>query len=384
MSDESAEELAKIKNFVVDTYSSRDPDITQIFHPGKRLRHLKAFKINLEFLKARLGTEVDLDALDIGYLPKVFQDVNRSVQDLLLKCLNPDNRYYVCFDELDLTFEPSNLGYKQRLIGLILAARDFVSAARESGRFLKVLIFLRSDIYQKILFFEDKNKITDTYKTELEWDQPGTSATLKSVMNRRFSQVLAMDTADPWSTVFDETAEMRGHQTKYQHLVDRTFRRPRDIIKFCNSILAAYKQRQATSGGDRRFINEDIYKAHTDYSNYLRNEIVDEIHKYHPDHRIYFEILREIGRLQFTHEDFATAFSTWKGRLTQEASEDQILEALYEFSIIGFYRAGGGGFGGSEYLYRYLDPLAEFNRSSERFRVHWGLLESLGLKQFAR
>jgi hypothetical protein len=376
-SEEATEALSRIENFVVDTYGSRDPDITQIFHPGKRLRHLKSFNISL----AAIGVGAGIDALEMSHLPRVFQDVNKSVQELALKCLNPDNRYYVCFDELDLTFQPSDTAYKQRLIGLILAARDFANAARESGRFLKVLVFLRSDIYHKALLFEDKNKITDTYKIELEWDQPG-GATLKSVMNRRFAELLQIDTDDAWNAVFDETAAMRGHQTKYQHILSRTFRRPRDIIRFCNSILAPFRERKRTKGGPQSVINDDVNLAHFDYSNYLRDEIVDEIHKYHPDYRTYFEILKSIEYQQFTMDDFNKAYEQWKDRFERSIPIDTVLENLFEFSIIGCYRAGGSGFGGSEYVYKYLDPRAEFNRSAERFRVHWGLVDSFGLKQY--
>ena len=203
-------------------------------------------------------------------------------------------------------------------------------------------------------------------------------------MDRRFAEVLAVKAEDAWSIAFDETTEMRGHQTKYQHIVDRTFRRPRDIIKFCNCILDAYRTRRSQQGGEQKFLSEDVNYAHRDYSNYLREEIVDEIHKYHPDHKIYFEILRQIGYQQFTAEEFAGAYQLWKERLNEQRALEAILEDLYEFSIIGFYRAGGSGYGGAEYVYKYLDQRAQFNRAAERFRVHWGLVEALGLKQYSR
>jgi hypothetical protein len=373
-SEDAETALAKIENFVVDTYGSRDPDITQVFHPGKRLRHLKGLKVSL----FGTGAEADFDSLEMGSLPKIFQDVNKSVQDLILNCLNPDSRYYVCFDQLDLAFQPASVEYKQRLIGIILAARDFANAAREAGRFLKVLVFLRSDIYQKSLLFEDKNKITDTYKIDLEWDQPG-GTSLKTVMNRRFSEVVGTGTG--WEDVFDETEEMRGHQRKYQHILDRTFRRPRDIIKFCNSVLAAYKVRTKDTAFGSKFINADVNAAHHDYSNYLREEIVDEIHKYYPDHETYFEMLRSVGYLNFTLDDFAIAYEQWKNNLQTPISLELVLQSLYEFPIIGFYHAGGSGYGGAEYVYKYLDQRAEFNRAAERFRIHWGLVDTLGVKQ---
>lgn len=377
-SEEAQESLAKVESFVIDSYGTRDPDITQIFHPGKRLRHLK--KLTLGIKGASLG--VDVDELAMPDLPQMFQDVNKSLQQLILASLNPENKYYVCFDQLDLTFQPSGEEYKQRLIGLILAARDFVSAANELHRSLKVVIFLRSDIYYKTLLFEDKNKITDTYRIEVEWDQPGT-ATLKSIMERRFAKVLNIVETGAWDAVFDEAIEMRGRQTKYQHILDRTFRRPRDIIKFTNSILGQYKRRADGETTEHKFKNEDVNLAHQEYSNYLRDEIIDEVYKYLPDYHIYFEMLRTMGTQIFTESEFKPAYEMWKAKLKQDRQPEDVLEQLFEFSIVGTYSAGGAGYGGSGYIYKYLDPRAEFNRQAQQFRVHWGLVEAFGLKQYS-
>lgn len=380
-SKESQESLSKLEQFVVDTYGSRDPDITEIFHPGKRLRHLKALQIDLKLMKIN----VERDELAMENLPKVFQDVNRNLLRLILQTLNPKNTYYVCFDQLDIGFQPTLDEYRQRLIGLILAARDFANAAREADQNLKVLIFLRSDIYHNSLLFEDKNKITDTYGIELEWEAPAQSSSLKSLMERRYAEVMKIPVKNAWETIFDETQEMRGHQTKYLHIIDRTFRRPRDIIKFCNSILTVFKNRRINHEENTpKFTNEDINMARPEYSTYLRDEIVDEIHKHYPEYNFYFEILREIGYQQFTIRDFEKAFELWKDRLNNIIQPTSILEILYEFSIIGFYRAGGSGYGGSKYIYKYLDQRAEFNRSADRFRVHWGLVDVFALKQYSR
>ena len=201
-------------------------------------------------------------------------------------------------------------------------------------------------------------------------------------MEKRFSEVLSLPQTDCWGMVFDETVEMRGHQSKYQHILDRTFRRPRDIIKFCNCVLNVFNRDIGLPNAPTKFANEHVNLAHQEYSNYLRDEIIDEIHKYYPDQKVYFEMLREIGYQQFTTSEFQPAYETWRDRMSSPKAADEILEELYEFSIIGFCRAGGSGYGGSEYVYKYLDARAEFNRSSERFRVHWGLVDSLGLKQF--
>jgi len=58
-----------------------------------------------------------------------------------------------------------------------------------------------------------------------------------------------------------------------------------------------------------------------------------------------------------------------------------ILEKLFRYSIIAFYRAGGRGYGGSEYVFRYREPRVRFDTTASRFRIHPGLIEVLGLKK---
>lgn len=371
-SQESEDALEKIENFVIDTYGTKNPDITDIFHSSRKLK-LKELGVDAKIL----ALKADKDGLSMNQLPQLFQDVNRTLQKLVLASLNPHNSYYVCFDELDISFDPTQDDYKLRLIGLILAARDFANAAREIKCKLKVLVFLRSDIYQNTLLFEDKNKITDTYSCEIDWNEDN----LKQLMERRFAEVLDIDMDDAWDRVFDETTEMKGHQTKFQHILDRTFNRPRDVIKYCNSILETYKER-----GDReeKFTNEDVYHAKPVYSIYLRDELIDEMHKYHAEYKIFFEIIREIGYQRFTDEEYLEAYRKWASKISKDISPDDILEKLYDFSVIGFYRPGGKGFGGSEYVYQYLHQNVEFNRSAKNFRVHHGLVDVFELKQYKK
>ena len=58
-----------------------------------------------------------------------------------------------------------------------------------------------------------------------------------------------------------------------------------------------------------------------------------------------------------------------------------ILEKLFRYSIIAFHRAGGRGYGGPEYVFRYREPRVRFDSTASRFRIHPGLIEVLGLKK---
>jgi hypothetical protein len=373
------EKMLRLESFVVDTYGSRDPDLTQVFSPTKHLKLKPHFELNWKILKAGISPE----AVPVLELPTIIQEVNAAFLRTVLRCLNPAHRYYVAFDQLDLGFDRTSAEYTNRLIGLLLASRDINIAAREAGIKLFVVVFLRDDIYE-CLHFEDKNKMTENYVSLIEWDTPRTKKTLKALMERRFNIVLG-DNEDkniPWTSVFNEDREMPGHQTKYEHMRDRTYLRPRDLIKFTNCALSKYKERvENPTDADHanKLDNVDIHNARVEYSEYFLREIDDEVHKHLPDYEKHLDVLRALGKWQFEREMFEVAFKAQYPSSPLTPSE--ALEMLYDFSFIGFYRAGGRGFGGSEYMFKYREPRIRFDHTSSRYRIHPGLIEVMGLKR---
>jgi hypothetical protein len=373
------EEMLRLEAFVVDTYGSRDPDLTQTFMPTKQLRLKPHFELDWKILRAGITPE----SVPVTELPTIVQEVNAAFLRTVLRCLNPDHGYYIAFDQLDLGFDPTSPEYANRLIGLLLASRDINLAAREAGIKLFVAVFLRDDIYD-CLHFEDRNKMTENFVSLIEWDTQRTQKTLKALMEKRFS-VLLGDKRNPnisWENVFNEMREMPGHQSKYDHMKDRTYLRPRDIIKFTNCALKKYKERIKGAGQDddpNKIDNIDVHNARIDYSEYLLREIDDEVHKHLPDYDKHLNVLRALGKWQFDRLEYEEAFS--QHYRESAISSGEALEQLYEFSFVGFYRAGGRGFGGSEYIFKYREPRTRFDSTASRFRVHPGLIEVMGLKR---
>lgn len=367
-------ELDRLQKFVVDSYGTRDPDLTQLFTPAKRLRIMPHLKLAKGFLEAGMNFE----SLPVSELPKVVQEVNRNIGQAIIECLNPAHDYFICFDELDRGFDPKDPQYLQMLVGLLLAAKYLNAQASAGKKKLSVLVFLRDDIYQ-MLRFEDKNKITENLVSRIEWDSERTRWTLRELMEKRFTAVVGEGSAVTWGSVFDENQEMPGRQTKYQHILDRTFRRPRDIIKFCNEVLGAFKR--AARSPESRFANEDVIAARPPYSEYLMNELEDEIHKHISDHSNYLEVLRSIGAAQFSRDELDQACTRRADLVPTGKQPLDILRQLFDFSIVAYQRTGGVG-GGSEYVWRHLDARARFDEAAAFFRVHPGLVESLGLKKF--
>lgn len=372
--DSSLENLSKIEGFIIDTYGTRDPDVTQIFTPSKKLKLKPNFKVDFGMLKGSISPE----GISMEHLPIIVQEVNLNLVEFVIGSLNPKNAYNILFDQLDLGFDPSNPDYSNRLIGLLLAAKEINRIAKDEGKKLSIIIFLRDDIYNS-LKFEDKNKLTTSSAAIIEWDKQGTS-TLKELIEKRLTELLreSDDEEIKWEEVFDESQLMTGKQSKYNYITDRTFLRPRDAIQFCNEIITVHNQNPER---ERLISNKEINDAKAEYSNYFLNELDDEIHKHIPVYENILEVVKSIGYHQFDTTDFEEAIDKKKSLFSQEINTFSSLKSLFEFSILGYYKAGGSGYGGSEYIFKYKNPKSQFEEGARNYRVHPGLIDFLGLKR---
>ncbi len=371
-SDEALDAMSRLEAFIVDTYGSKSPELNRIFSPETRIKLKPSLTAGWGPIKASISAE----QIDIDYLPTVIYEVNDALAEIVIRCLNENLNYHVCFDELDRGFSTESDNYRFRLSGLLIAARDFNRRLRQATKRASVIVFLRDDIL-RFLNFEDKNKIIEDFSSIIEWDKPSTGHTLKEIMARRFARVLEIDIDSAWDTVFNEEQQMPGRQTKYQHIIDRTFKRPRDIIKFSNEILRAFKQSTATT---EKFENQNIKDARSEFSKYLRKELIDEMHQHFPQEDIAFDLVRTLGSQSFTIKAFIEAHKDISGRRGDLPPFGILLRELYNFSAISVLKVGGSG-GGSEWVWRYEDTDAEYDERATVFRVHSGLKEVLGLKQ---
>ncbi len=371
-SEESLQAMARLESFIIDSYGSKSPELKHFFAPETRLKLKPSLSIAFPGVHAGINPE----QVDISYLPTIVYEVNDALAETVLKCLNPEHTYHICFDELDRGFTADDDNYRNRLSGLLIAARDFNRRVRQAGKKMSAVVFLRDDIL-RYLKFEDKNKIVEDFASTIEWDKSSTTKTLKELMEKRFSRVLGLLPADVWQHVFNEETQMPGRQSKYQYILDRTFKRPRDIIKFCNEILRSYKQ---SGRDDNQFQNSDIAAARDEYSRYAKRELVDEMHQHFPQEQQAFDMIRVAGCLSFTASAFQRAYDVVAARSLGVPPASTMLRQLYDFSVIAFLKVGGSG-GGSEWVWKYQDTEAEYDDRATIFRVHSGLKEVLELKQ---
>lgn len=355
-----------LADFITTNWGELDFKFRDIF----RKRHY-----NLKFEPRVMGNQ--LGSVDVGSVPRdrlagFLSEANRWLEECLERLLTDDRWYFILFDDLDRGYDPADDEYVARLTGLLLASRDVYDWARSRSLDVAPTVFIRSDIYDS-LSFPDKNKITQNFVETLTWTDEHTGEnSLKTLIEQRIRVITSTTLGAPWDVVFEEQL-MRGTQHKFKHMAARTYLRPRDMIQFANLCLE-----QAKDTGHALIENQDIASARPGYSEYLVNELDDEIHEVFPEWRRYLEALRRVHTVRFRKADFEAAFAAL--RLERfELSPDDALELLYRFSVIGFTKIGGGGYGGSAIAFRYRSPTVSFDPAAPHFNVHLGLKEALEL-----
>jgi len=140
-----------------------------------------------------------------------------ALYDLLSAVLG-HQRVTVALDRLDDSWDGQD-GSRSLLIGLIKALKELNDRFALRQDALRVLVFLRSDIYDSLLF-DDKDKHRPT-EQHIVW----TPELLKELVDRRLPDGITA------SELF-EAGEMRGSIAPFNYIVKRTFFRPREVLQF--------------------------------------------------------------------------------------------------------------------------------------------------------
>lgn len=287
-----------------------------------------------------------------------------------------DSNYYIVFDELDEDYrdfdtQEERTQYVNLITSLFKAVQDIKSIFKDRKHIICPVVFLRDDIYL-LIKDTDKNKWGD-FKIALEWDE----SKLKSMLAYRISKALdengeILSFEDAWMKIFSgQTINLGGNYRKkidlFSYITLSTQLRPRDYIKYIQVCAETTLQ-----NGEEKITAKTVKQVDKGFSNYLKEEIIDEIHAQLPDIQIIFSIISQIRKWNFTIQEFKSTYMQYykKGTL-KNGNVDYILQMLFDFSVIG-NRPKNRPIS----FFRYINPEARFN-FNENIVVHRGLFKAL-------
>lgn len=282
--------------------------------------------------------------------------------------------FYICFDRVDEAWDEVSYEVSKRVIAGLVSASDAITA--HINKTIRPIVFLREDIFET-LSINDANKLREDCGALLSWNR----ADLNNLILKRINHFANKNGIEPISNIeslFDRQ-EMRQRARPLNYILKRTMMRPRDIITFLNRIILAMKEKvndpfsEEAKSFDKLEV-ESIYAAEPGYSDWLKQEIIDEWKVQKPIIKVALDAIQNNGSTNITQAQLVTEISKLDGEF-QEAEINSILKFLYEISILGF--KVGESF---EWKYKCFYPSQGFIESDE-YKLHDGLIRSLNVKE---
>lgn len=322
--------LIKYYKYMKDSYSPTENHwLLNIIEKGKKLLS----GISTEFISFNYTSSIATPL-------KVIEEIKS-----LLNKEWPDNIHCrIIIDRLDDSWDASDES-KHLIIGLLKAANEI------NYTFIKNItttIFIRSDIYS-FLFFDDQDKIRQN-EEYLIWKVDD----LKAVISERirFSLNISDGTNKIWNNLFSRKLYRQSAKPE-KYIIDRTFKRPRDIISFVRFALenAIKHNHKKIEPIDTRYAEEEKY------SESKFKDLVIEYQKQYSYVRQLIESFSGSLHKQYK-EELLSKLKTFCMDNSIKIDIHQLLRILFQIGFLGVKRKGRAGVkqrGGTQFYYYYDD-----------------------------
>lgn len=295
---------------------------------------------------------------------------NRFLEGLIIAYLktNENNCYLVQFDQLDDNFNQysDKEKYFQCLLSLFKAVYNINQTFRNMGVKSRAILFIRSDIYSSMHQRDPESARWVDFAYYLNWaiitQRDWSNPKLLQILNKRIKASLpAIKEPNPFYQIF---ASSTISVPVFQYIINRSFHRPRDIIKFAKSLQEEIIN---TKKYDRRTVKD----AERKYSLWFLTELENEIGYRFIRMEDLYEFLRLLGSETFTYKEFSTKYQGYESRI--QIVCDELIHILYDHGIICNINDGPGG---REYYSIIRNERSRFNRDL-RIQIYKGFWEGL-------
>ncbi|WLE59277.1 hypothetical protein GIY62_00795 [Burkholderia plantarii] len=324
-------ELKKAKALLEKLFGRPDPGLLEIVK--SKIFRLKS--LNLP------SAEIDEASLTLGSVEfedvAQHEDLQRQLRSNAFQLLEyfdgiysrnvGDVKQIVIIDQLDETWQHGEIEeYSKILVNLILCAQN-INHSMESSNNLKVVVFLRADIYET-LRFNDKNKVYQDGAVEIKWDYDSLDAMITERIEKYAPPGIGLDLSERSASIFEKKTVRHG-ATPLKHMLRRSFYRPRDLIVYLNKVREIHKP-----VASQLYTSKDLYGAERTVSSSMYDELIDEWAAQNPKFESYLLAIQNIGYEIFSRSQFIEKY-----RVIQPTASDgeinEILRFLFANSIIG-------------------------------------------------
>lgn len=295
---------------------------------------------------------------------EIYLAIRKTIQNLYFG----KKKHYILIDGLDDILSVNNFEPKV-ITGLIRACEEINVLFNKSTLFLKVIVFVRTDI---LSICRDTNfsKILRDSSIELSWKIEDVSEVASSrlfqLVKKRFDTVWDENISfiDIWNQIFQPIDSIK---TSLEYVLENIIYRPRDILQFLIEAQKTYVYGHMISESGLQSI---LYN----YSNnYFVGAMQDELTGFFPDSAVTVlpMVLSRIGQKYFKVEDFEK--ECIKHKEFDGIDIKDLLGKMFNDGYIGQHRPKEV----KDYtVFKYRNPRETFVEEHECI-IHRGLMRSL-------
>ena len=317
---------------------------------------------------------IQTDSTLQDHLAHNIENIIHFLEDAIAKCSPIKPRIFIAFDRVDEAWDKISVESSKKVIAGLISAADSITAQYNES--IRPIVFLREDIFE-VLSINDANKLREDCGALLHWDR---ESLFKLILRRinYYAKLKGVETVQDLDALFDKK-EMRQRARPSNYLLKRAMMRPRDIICFMRRVIDTMRDRvsdpfEETTETFSKLQVELIYEAEPGYSEWLKQELIDEWGVQVPDIRKLLDAIQNNGSTNITCDQIVNEFGKM-GIILHRGEALRHLRFLFDNSILGF-KSGAS----TIWRYKCFYPSQGFVESDE-YRVHDGLVRALNLKE---
>lgn len=275
-------------------------------------------------------------ARDIRINPTNWIEKVNSLEDIILNYCD-DSKYFIIFDELDEDYRAIKSGdhiqYNYLLTSLFKAVQDVNYTFNSTNIKVYPIVFLRDDIYS-LIRDADKNKWRD-FKIEIEWNTEKIKKMLAYRISNDANCGKLLDFQHAWNLIFASESIRSGSGktvlNPFDYITRSTHLRPRDYIRYIQAC-----SEESVSLGNNNIANQTVKFVDRAFSNYLKDEIVDEVYPLLPDIEEILHLITNMRKWAFSASEFKDGYRKYlRAKTITEENIDYVLDILFRFSVLG-------------------------------------------------
>lgn len=362
-----SKELKWAETYINKIYGNPNPSLTEvIFSKIGRLSSIGGPELEIEDFSVDVGnisfeeiaedkqlqSKLRANAFTLlGYFEKIFKE----------NCGN--HKVLIALDQLDENWLEGEIEeYSKVLINLVNVCRN-ISIDSTLSKNLKVVPFLRTDIYQS-LKFNDKNKLLQDSAIIISWTYESLNEMYFERVKKYAPEAIELNDELMSGNLF-EMKFVRQGTPPFKYITRRSFFRPRDVIVYFNKIRALH---QENSSG--LYSSNELYQADREASSSVYNELIDEWTNQFPEISNLLTVLQTIQVETFIYSEFSEKCNIEFTNIS-EGQKRAYISFLFENSIVGQKKRG---------KWEYVSSVPNLKMNLEQdFRTHHALKYRLHL-----